>query len=228
MFYFGDPTFLLLIPALIFAFYAQSKVQSAFRKYSQIAASSGLTGSEVAQRLLARYRVADVTVEPTEGSLSDHYDPRQKTIRLSPEVYNSSSIAALGIAAHETGHAMQHAKGYKPLSLRTRFFPVASIGSQLAFPLFFMGFIFGGKTLMDVGIVLFSLAVFFQLLTLPVEFNASRRAVNMLHENAMIGQGEVAATQRVLSAAALTYVAATAMSALQLVRLFLLRGRRND
>ena len=228
MFYLGDPTFFLLIPALILAFYAQNKVQSAFRKYSQIAASSGLTGSEVAQRLLARYRVGDVTVEPTEGSLSDHYDPRQKTIRLSPEVYNSSSIAALGIAAHETGHAMQHAKGYKPLSLRTSFFPVASIGSQLAFPLFFMGFIFGGKTLMDVGIVLFSLAVFFQLLTLPVEFNASRRAVNMLHENAMIGQGEVAATQSVLSAAALTYVAATAMSALQLVRLFLLRGRRND
>ncbi len=228
MFYLGDPTFFLLIPALILAFYAQNKVQSAFRKYSQIAASSGLTGSEVAQRLLARYRVGDVTVEPTEGSLSDHYDPRKKTIRLSPEVYNSSSIAALGIAAHETGHAMQHAKGYKPLSLRTSFFPVASIGSQLAFPLFFMGFIFGGKTLMDVGIVLFSLAVFFQLLTLPVEFNASRRAVNMLHENAMIGQGEVAATQSVLSAAALTYVAATAMSALQLVRLFLLRGRRND
>ena len=228
MFYLGDPTFFLLIPALILAFYAQNKVQSAFRKYSQIAASSGLTGSEVAQRLLARYRVGDVTVEPTEGSLSDHYDPRKKTIRLSPEVYNSSSIAALGIAAHETGHAMQHAKGYKPLSLRTSFFPVASIGSQLAFPLFFMGFIFGGKTLMDVGIVLFSLAVFFQLLTLPVEFNASRRVVNMLHENAMIGQGEVAATQSVLSAAALTYVAATAMSALQLVRLFLLRGRRND
>lgn len=228
MFYFGDPTFLLLIPALILAFYAQSKVQSAFHKYSQVAASSGLTGSEVARMLLARYRVADVTVEPTEGNLSDHYDPRQKKIRLSPEVYNSSSIAALGIAAHETGHAMQHAKGYKPLSLRTRVFPVASIGSQLAFPLFFMGFIFGGKTLMDVGIVLFSLAVFFQLLTLPVEFNASRRAVNMLHENAIIGQGEVAATQKVLSAAALTYVAATAMSALQLVRLLLLRGRRND
>lgn len=228
MFYFGDPTFLLLIPALILAFYAQAKVQGAFRKYSQVQASSGLSGSEVARRLLSRYRVDDVAVEATEGSLTDHYDPTKKVIRLSPEVYNSTSIAALGIAAHETGHAMQHAKGYKPLALRTGIFPVASLGSQLAFPLFFLGFIFGGRTLMDAGIILFTLAVLFQLLTLPVEFNASKRAVSMLHENAIIGQGEVAATKSVLSAAALTYVAATAMAALQLVRLLLLRGSRDD
>lgn len=147
MFYFGDPTFLLLIPALILAFYAQAKVQSAFRKYSQVASSSGLTGSEVARRLLARYRVADVTVEPIEGSLSDHYDPRQKTIRLSPEVYNSSSIAALGIAAHETGHAMQHAKGYKPLSLRTSFFPCGKYRVAIGFPPLFYGLYFRGKNL---------------------------------------------------------------------------------
>jgi Zn-dependent membrane protease YugP len=228
MFYFGDPTFLLLIPALILAFYAQAKVQSAFRKYSQVESSRGLTGSDVARRLLNRYRVDDVAVEPTEGSLTDHYDPTKKVIRLSPEVYNSTSIAALGIAAHETGHAMQHAKGYKPLAWRTGIFPIANLGSQLAFPLFFLGFFFGGRPLMDAGIILFSLAVFFQLLTLPVEFNASKRAVSMLHENAIIGQGEVAATQSVLSAAALTYVAATAMAALQLVRLLLLRGNRND
>jgi hypothetical protein len=228
MFYFGDPTFLLLIPALILAVYAQAKVQNAFRKYSQIPGSSGLTGAEVASKLLHRYQLHDVTVETTPGNLSDHYDPQKKVLRLSEQVYGSTSIAALGIAAHETGHAIQHAKGYKALALRSAIVPVANIGSQLAFPLFFLGFIFGGRTLMDAGIVLFSLAVIFQLITLPVEFNASSRAVTMLHENALIGQGEVAATRSVLSAAALTYVAATAMAVLQLLRLLLLRGSRDD
>ncbi|HQD39733.1 MAG: zinc metallopeptidase [Firmicutes bacterium] len=228
MFYFGDPTFIFLIPALILAFYAQAKVQSAFHKYSQVPGSSGLTGAEVARRLLSRYHVHDVAVEPTQGMLSDHYDPQKKVLRLSPQVYDSTSIAALGIAAHEAGHAMQHAQGYKPLVLRTSIVPLASIGSQLAFPLFFLGFLFGGRTLMDAGIILFTLAVVFQLITLPVEYNASSRAIKMLHENAIIGQGEVAATRNVLSAAALTYVAATAMAAMQLLRLLFLRGSRND
>lgn len=228
MFYYGDPTFVLLIPALILAFYAQSKVMRAFRKYSQVRAYSGLTGAEVARKLIERYRLADVTVEPTSGTLSDHYDPRTKTIRLSPEVYNETSIAALGVAAHETGHAVQHAHDYRPLAIRTGIFPIASLGSQLAFPLFFLGLIFQGTTLMNVGILLFSLAVLFQVLTLPVEFNASSRAVAMLHENGMIRNEEIAATKSVLSAAALTYVAAAAMSALQLVRLLLIRGSRND
>ncbi|HOB22912.1 MAG TPA: zinc metallopeptidase, partial [Bacillota bacterium] len=159
MFYFGDPTFIFLIPALILAFYAQAKVQSAFHKYSQVPGSSGLTGAEVARRLLSRYHVHDVAVEPTQGMLSDHYDPQKKVLRLSPQVYDSTSIAALGIAAHEAGHAMQHAQGYKPLVLRTSIVPLASIGSQLAFPLFFLGFLFGGRTLMDAGIILFTLAV---------------------------------------------------------------------
>ena len=228
---FYDPTFLLLIPAFILAVYAQFKVQSTFQKYLRVAASSNLTGAQVARQLLDRNHLSDVPVEITPGNLSDHYDPRRRILRLSSAVYHGRSLAALGVAAHETGHAIQHATDYIPLNIRNAVFPVASFGSNLAFPLFFIGLILGrgGLFLMDLGIVLFSVAVFFQVLTLPVEFNASSRALQMLEDGGYLARGrEVSGAKKVLSAAALTYLAATAMALLQLLRLVLLRGARDD
>ncbi|MCL4515249.1 MAG: zinc metallopeptidase [Firmicutes bacterium] len=230
MFFWGfDPTYILLIPALIFAFYAQSKVNSTFHRYLQVRSRSGYTGAQVARELLARNGAENVHVEEIGGHLADHYDPRDQVIKLSPEVYESSSLAALGVAAHETGHALQHAEHYAPLGIRNNLFPVANIGSTLAFPLFFIGFLFprgAGGVLMDLGILLFLGALLFQVITLPVEYNASRRAMAMLEAGGYIARDEVGDTRRVLSAAAMTYVAATAMAALQLVRLLFLRNLR--
>ncbi len=230
MFFWGfDPTYILLIPALIFAFYAQSRVNSTFHRYLQVRSRSGFTGAQVARELLARNGAENVHVEEIGGHLADHYDPRDQVIKLSPEVYESSSLAALGVAAHETGHALQHAQHYAPLGIRNNLFPVANIGSTLAFPLFFIGFLFprgAGGVLMDLGILLFLGALLFQVITLPVEYNASRRAMAMLEAGGYIARDEVGDTRRVLSAAAMTYVAATAMAALQLVRLLFLRNLR--
>lgn len=230
MFFWGfDPTYILLIPALIFAFYAQSRVNSTFHRYLQVRSRSGYTGAQVARELLARNGAENVHVEEIGGHLADHYDPRDQVIKLSPEVYESSSLAALGVAAHETGHALQHAEHYAPLGIRNNLFPVANIGSTLAFPLFFIGFLFprgAGGVLMDLGILLFLGALLFQVITLPVEYNASRRAMAMLEAGGYIARDEVGDTRRVLSAAAMTYVAATAMAALQLVRLLFLRNLR--
>lgn len=228
--YYYDWTYILLLPAIIFSIYAQFKVQSTFSKYVNVNAASGMTGAQVARRLLDDNQLYDVPVELTPGTLSDHYDPRTRVLRLSPEVYHGRSLASLGVAAHETGHAVQHAHAYFPLTLRNQIFPVASLGSQLGFFLFFLGFVFGGNTFMiDLGIILFSFFVFFTVLTLPVEFNASNRAMVMLTEGGFLMRGnEDSGARKVLNAAALTYVASAATAILQLLRMVLLRGRNDD
>lgn len=226
--FFWDYTFFLLIPPLILAIYAQQKVKSTYKRFSTKVASSRISAAELSRRILNTSGV-DVKVEKTAGQLTDHYDPRKKVLRLSEAVYGSSSIAALGISAHETGHALQHHGGYFLLHLRNAIYPVASFGSSLAFPIFFIGFIFsrqGPSILMDIGILLFAGAVVFSLLTLPVEFNASKRALVLLRQGRYLKREELSEARQVLSAAALTYVAATAMAAMQLLRLFLLRGSR--
>ncbi|HID95158.1 MAG TPA: zinc metallopeptidase [Candidatus Latescibacteria bacterium] len=225
--FFFDWTFLLLIPALMLAFYAQMRVRSAYERYSRMRAGSGMTGAQVARQLLDRNGLSNVVVEKTSGVLSDHYDPRKQVLRLSEAIYSSNSIAALGVAAHETGHALQHGTGYLPLMLRNNFVPVVNLGTSLAFPLFFIGFLFRGPILMDIGIILFSLAVVFHLITLPVEFDASRRALGLLAREGYLRRDEVGSARAVLNAAAWTYVAAAAVAAVQLVRLLLLRGQRD-
>jgi uncharacterized protein len=227
--FFNDPTFLLLIPAFILALYAQAKVRGAYAKYGQVASSSRLTGAQAAYQLLQQAGAGEVTIEKTPGQLTDHYDPRKRVLRLSQGVHDSPSIAALGIAAHETGHAIQHHQHYQPMYLRSLIYPVASIGSTLAFPLFFIGFITGSgsKTLMDLGILLFSGAVAFSVVTLPVEFNASKRALALLEERRFLTPDEMVGARKVLGAAALTYVASTAMAAVQLLRMFILRSSRD-
>lgn len=228
--FFFDPTYILLIPAILFTLYAQFKVQSTFNKFAEVRATSGRTGAQVARGLLDSNQLRDVPVELTPGTLSDHYDPRSRVLRLSPEVYHGTSLASLGVAAHETGHAVQHAHSYVPLTLRNGLFPVANLGSQAGFFLFFLGFVFGGnKFMIDLGIILFSCFVFFTLLTLPVEFNASSRAMVMLTEGGYLQRGdEASGARKVLSAAAMTYVASAAMAVLQLVRMLLLRGSRDE
>ncbi len=228
--FFWDNTFFLLIPPLIFALYAQSRVRGTFRKYSQVFASSKKTGAQAAFELLQAGGAGAVTIEKLPGELTDHYDPRKRVLRLSQGVYDSPSVAALGIAAHETGHALQDQAHYQPLYLRTLIYPIASIGSTLAFPLFFMGFIFsrrGPSVLMDIGILLFTAAVVFSVVTLPVEFNASRRALVLLEERRFLTPSEMTGARAVLKAAAMTYVASTAMAAMQLLRMFLLRQSRD-
>jgi Zn-dependent membrane protease YugP len=230
--YYFDPTFILLVPAMILALYAQTRVQSTFNRYSKVPARSGMTGAEVAQELLHSRQIYDVNIEHTNGRLSDHYDPRTRTLRLSPEVYGSSSLAALGIAAHEVGHAFQHDSEYYPIKLRNAIVPVANIGSNLAFPLLLLGLFLGLPNLAMIGVAAFSLAVVFQLVTLPVEYNASGRAIEALETGGFLGRDEVTSARKVLNAAALTYVAATVMAVLQLLRLLvlsgLLGGRRRD
>lgn len=227
-FFYFDSTIFLLIPAMILAFFAQSKVRGAYAKYSRVPGTKGLSGAQVARRLLDGAGLSGIEVEITAGNLTDHYDPRKQVVRLSRAVYSSNSLAALGIAAHETGHALQHSHGYFPLSLRNNFFPVVQLGSNLAMPLFLIGFLFANSIgiLMDIGIMLFIFAVIFQLITLPVEFNASSRAVGLLLENGMIARTEESGVRSVLNAAALTYVAATAVAISHLLRLLVLRGRR--
>jgi hypothetical protein len=228
--FFGDPTFILIIPALILAFYAQSKVKGAYKTYSQVFASSRLTGAQVAHQILQTAGAGEVTIEKQPGQLTDHYDPRKKVLRLSQGVHDSPSIAALGIAAHEAGHALQHHDHYQPMALRSLIYPVASLGSTLAFPLFFVGFLFsknGPSVLMDIGILLFTGAVAFSVVTLPVEFNASKRALTLLEERRFLTSDEMVGARKVLSAAALTYVASTAMAAVQLLRMFLMRSSRD-
>lgn len=228
--FFWDYTIYLIIPPMILALYAQSKVKSTYAKFSRITARSRISGAETARRILQSSQATNVTVERTKGRLSDHYDPRKKVLRLSEGVFDSPSLAALGIAAHEAGHAVQDASGYAPLHIRNGIYPVANLGSSLAFPLFFIGFLFsrsGPTILMDLGILLFSGAVVFSLITLPVEFNASRRALASLRDGGYLQADEIEGARKVLSAAALTYVAATAMAAMQLLRMFILRGSRD-
>jgi len=228
--YFGDTTFILLIPAIILALYAQARVKGTYARYSKVMAQSGMTGAEAARSLLNTGGAGDVTVERIEGRLTDNYDPRKKALRLSEGVFEGRSLAALGIAAHETGHALQHHNHYAPLQFRNGFFPVANLGSILAFPLFFIGLLMssrGPSILMDIGILLFAGAVLFSVVTLPVEFNASKRAVHILQTQGLMNSQELGGARKVLSAAALTYVAATTMAILQLVRLLLIRNSRD-
>jgi Zn-dependent membrane protease YugP len=225
--FFWDPTFVLLIPALILALYAQHRVNSTYRYYLGVPSSSGRTGLEVARAILSRNNLGDIAVEMGTGTLSDHYDPRKKILKLSEPVYKGTSVAALGIAAHEAGHAIQDGTSYAPLRVRHGLFPVANVGTMLAIPLFLLGFLFQFRSLMDVGILFFSVAVLFQVVTLPVELNASKRALGELEHAGIVDPRDLAGGKKVLNAAALTYVAAAAMAAVQLLRLLVLRSSRD-
>ena len=224
MFYY-DPTYLLLIPGLLLALYAQVKVSSTFAKWKQVHSRVGMTGAQIARLILDENGAGDVRVERVPGSLTDHYDPEDGVLRLSDEVYASGSVAALGVAAHEAGHAIQDAQDYVPLRMRASMVPVANIGSQAAIPLFMLGLIFSWQPLLKIGILCFALAVVFYVVTLPVEFDASRRAVAVL-SSGYLPEDEVKGVKAVLSAAALTYVAAALQAVLQLARLMLLANRR--
>ncbi|MBT9153431.1 MAG: hypothetical protein DDT37_00699 [Firmicutes bacterium] len=224
--FFSGPGVGLILVAMVLAMLAQLKIQSAYQKYSAMRVRSGRTGAQVARELLKQAGLDDVTVEAVGGRLSDHYDPRVRRVRLSEQVYNGASIAALGVAAHEASHAAQHAEGYAPLALRTALLPVAGIGSNLAFPLFFAGYLFSAPALMDVGILFFSAAVLFQFVTLPVEFNASSRAVELLAAGGYVTREEEGPVRDMLRAAGYTYLAATAVALANLLRLMLLRDRR--
>ncbi len=226
---FFDPTMILLLPAIALALWAQAKVRSNYNKFSQVPSRGGLSGADVARRILASRGLSEVEVRGVDGQLSDHYDPRNRTVNLSPAVYQGRSLAALAIAAHETGHAMQHGEEYFPLTVRSAIAPTVSIGSTLAFPLFFVGFLFAAKVgwLMDVGIWFFSAAVVFHVITLPVEFNASSRAMAILKDDGYLAQDEAVGAKKVLDAAAMTYVAAAAVSVMHLLRLLILRGARD-
>ena len=229
--YYYDPTLIFVIIGALLSLVASARVNSTYNKYSKVRSMSGMTGAEAAKRLLNSQGIYDVQVRPVSGQLTDHYDPRSKTVNLSDSVYGSTSVAAIGVAAHECGHAMQDNTGYVPLKLRGAIVPVANIGSQAAFPIILLGFFIGGvgSPLVNIGLLLFSVAVLFQLVTLPVEFNASSRAIHLLGEVGILGSEELGHTRKVLGAAALTYVAALAATVLQLARLvFLFGGRRQD
>ena len=230
--YYMDQTYLLVLIGAVLCIAAQMRVSSTYRKYSGVRSRSGLTGAQAAQRILQLSGIHDVRIEHVRGELTDHYDTAHKVLRLSDSVYGSSSIAAIGVAAHECGHAVQHDKGYGPLKIRTALVPAANIGSKAGIPLIFLGVFLGmNNILIQVGIWVFAIAVLFQLVTLPVEFNASGRALAMLGDYGMLEREETNGCRRVLSAAALTYVAAAASAILQLLRLVLLFGnndRRRD
>lgn len=223
-----DPTYFLLIIGMLLSLAASAKLKSTFSKYRRVRSRSGLTGEETAYRVLRSAGITDVQVVAVRGSLTDHYNPGTKQVCLSEDVFHQTSLAAVGVAAHECGHAIQHATNYAPLNLRSAIVPVANIGSTLSWPLFLAGLLFSIESLLTVGILLFSLAVLFQLVTLPVEFNASSRALRMLESTGVLGQDEIGGTRKVLFAAALTYVAALAASVLQLLRLVILAGGRRD
>jgi Zn-dependent membrane protease YugP len=228
-YYFGfDWTYLLILAAFLLSMAVQVFMKSVFARYSRIRSASGLTGADVARRILESEGIYDVRVQPVAGSLTDHYDPRSKTVNLSETVCNSSSLAALGVAAHECGHAIQHAKNYAPLSWRSALVPLANFGSGFSWPLFVAGLVFSSGVLCKVGILLFCFALLFQVVTLPVEFNASRRALQKLSACGLMDRNEVGGARRVLVAAALTYVAAVCSSLLYLLRMLILLGGRED
>jgi len=230
MFFMGfDPTFVLLIPAMIFAFWAQWKVQSTYQKMSRVRAANGMTGREMARSIMNRNGLSGVDIEQVEGVLPDHYDPRAKKVRLTDNNYQGDSLASIAVAAHEVGHALQHAKGYAPMRWRWSLLGPANLGSTLAMPLAFIGILMGsgGIWLLDLGIILFSAVVLFQVVTLPVEFNASSRAYAHLTSVGIATPDEAAMAKKVLDAAALTYVASAATALLSLLRLILLRNSRD-
>lgn len=226
-YYYYDPYYILIIIGVVISLIASARVQSTFRKYDTVRSRTGMTGAEAARRLLQSQGIYDVSVQRVSGNLTDHYDPGNKILRLSDSTFNAASVAAVGVAAHECGHAMQHAQGYVPLKVRSALVPVANFGSRFSMVLIVAG-VFFGQVLIEAGILLFCAVVLFQVVTLPVEFNASRRALRLLGDNGILCDEEVGMTRKVLRAAALTYVASALMSALQLVRLVLLYGRRRN
>lgn len=239
-FFWGDWTVLILIPAMIFAFAAQIKVKTTFEKYNKVKSTHGLSGADVARRILDKNGLYDVRIERVRGELTDHFDPKANVVRLSESTHDSTSVAAIGVAAHEVGHAVQHATGYGPIKLRAAIIPVTRIGSGLAMPLFMIGLLLSyateaagsGDIFMFLGILLFSFSTFFQLVTLPVEFNASRRALKTLENDGILYENDLVGAKAVLSAAAQTYVAALATSLAYLLRFILIAmgasGRRRD
>lgn len=231
-YYYWDPTYILVVIGAVICMIASARVKGTFNKYSQLRSMSGMNGAQVAQRVLQAAGIYDVQVRHVSGSLTDHYDPRTKTVNLSDPVYNATSVAALGVAAHECGHAIQHAKSYAHLSIRSALVPIANFGSMLAWPVILIGLLFNTRSsglIIDIGILLFSAAVLFQLVTLPVEFDASRRALVMLRTQGILADDELRYTRRVLKSAALTYVASAAAAILQLLRIILItNGRRRD
>lgn len=228
MYYYWDWTMLLVLPGLLLGIWAQVRVKSAFSKYSKVYAARGETARDVASELLHKSGNGNVAIQEVSGSLSDHYDPRSNTLSLSTDVYASGSVAAIGVAAHECGHAMQQHEGYAPLKLRTAIVPAVSIGSNLYFPIFLLGMIFSWKPLVYVGIACFALTLVFSLVTLPVEFNASNRAKALLQSGGYLSEEEMRGVSAVLNAAALTYVAAAISSLLQLARLLIIARDRRD
>lgn len=225
-----DGTYVLIILAFLISALVSAKMNATFSKYSKVRSYCGMTGAQAAQRILSGAGIYDVRIEHVSGKLTDHYDPSNKVLRLSDAVYGNTSIAAIGVAAHECGHAVQHARNYVPLSVRSAIVPVANFGSQLSWPLFLAGLIFSFRPLLMIGILLFCAALLFQIVTLPVEFNASARALRMLDETGIMGRQEIRGTKKVLRAAAMTYVAAVIGSLLQLLRLLILSGafRKRD
>lgn len=229
MFY--DPTYILVMIGVVICLLASAKMNSTFSKYSRVRSHSGMTGKEAAEALLHREGIYDVRVEYVAGNLTDHYDPRSKVLRLSDATYQQTSVAAIGVAAHECGHAIQHARGYAPLSIRSALVPVANFGSSIAWPLIIIGLIMNSQTsqlFLNLGVIAFSMAVLFQIVTLPVEYNASRRALKILGNTGMLYPDEVRETRKVLTAAALTYVAGAASAILQLLRLIMISNSRRD
>lgn len=227
MFYW-DWTMILVIPGLLLGLWAQMRVSSAFRKYSAVHARSGMSAEDVARSMLNQAGCGNVSIRTVSGNLTDHYDPRNNTLRLSDGVYGSSSVAAIGIAAHECGHAMQQHEGYAPLMLRSALVPVVNLGSNLYFPIFLLGLLFSWDPLIYVGIACFALTLVFSLVTLPVEFNASGRALRVLDQQGYLSSEEMDGARAVLNAAAMTYVAAAISSLLQLVRLLIIARDRRD
>lgn len=226
-----DPTYVLILLALAISGIVSAQMNTTFSKYDKVRAASGLTGAQAAQRILKSAGIYDVRIEQVQGKLTDHYDPSNKVLRLSQSVYGKTSIAAIGVAAHECGHAVQHEKNYAPLNIRTAIVPLANFGSKLSWPLFLIGLVLSMEPLLTAGIVLFCGALLFQIVTLPVEFDASKRALVMLEDTGTLREAEVKDTRKVLRAAAMTYVAAVIGSLLQLLRLVILSGgtrRRND
>ncbi len=230
MFFYGiDATYItIVLPAILFSLLMQFMVNSTYKKYAEKLNSRNLTGAQVAQKVLSAFGISDVRIEHVSGNLTDHFDPRANVIRLSDSVYNSTSVAAAGVAAHECGHAMQYASAYAPIKIRNTILPVCNFGSTLAIPLILFGFVMTNQILVNIGIILFALVAVFQLITLPVEFNASRRALTILDDAGILNEEEKSGARKVLSAAAMTYVAALAVSLAQLLRLLILFGGRRD
>ncbi len=227
--YYFDPTYVLVLVGAVLSIIASARVNSTFSKYARVRSMSGITGAQTAEAILRSKGIHDVRVEHIRGNLTDHYDPTKKVVRLSDSVYGSTSVAAIGVAAHECGHVMQHHEGYAPLNFRTALVPVANIGSKLGIPIILVGLLLGSNPiLVNIGIWVFSLAVLFQIVTLPVEFDASKRALVCIEQYGIVTSDERKKSAKVLKAAAYTYVAAAAASILQLLRLIMLFGRRDD